>query len=310
VYAVQAGTYHSSINDTYTNINTEFINTTDKIYHLLNRKARNENVTKEELYAVYLEMNTKINRPYYDNFFYDSKSDLFKAYTLFKSTPQASEFIVQFKKKLVNGQFDKNLNTFSKAKMIEALMMDAMTDTSKPIQSTVTINDTLKINSFPYTINIAHNNYKIKHIGGDVFLNTSEEHFDENPAIHDSIFAVRTSFKQNNKEVSEVKAGVACQFDIDIQSYKSGENVMIEIPIPSGMKVTQKTTNFGKGDYVEYYKHKVVYYFEKLPMGMKQLSINVMPLFKGEFVLPATKASLMYYPFVFGNSVNKKIVIQ
>jgi hypothetical protein len=54
----------------------------------------------------------------------------------------------------------------------------------------------------------------------------------------------------------------------------------------------------------------VVYYFEKLPMGMKQLSINVMPLFKGEFVLPATKASLMYYPFVFGNCVNKKIVIQ
>ena len=70
------------------------------------------------------------------------------------------------------------------------------------------------------------------------------------------------------------------------------------------------SSNFGKGDYIEYYKHKVVYYFEKLPMGMKQLSINLMPLFKGEFVLPATKASLMYYPFVFGNSVNKKIVIQ
>ena len=310
VYAVQAGTYHSSINDTYTKINTEFLNTTDKIYHLLNRKARNENVTKEELYAVYLEMNTKVNRVYYDNFFYDSKSDLFKAYTLFKNTPQASEFIAQFQKKLVNGQFDKNLNTFSKAKMIEALMLDAMTDTSKPIQSTLTINDTLKINSFPYTINIAHNNYKIKHVGGDVFLNTSEEHFDENPTIHDSVFSVRTSFKQNNKEVSEIKAGVACQFDIDIQSYKSGENVMIEIPIPSGMKVAQKTSNFGKGDYVEYYKHKVVYYFEKLPMGMKHLSIPMMPLFKGEFVLPATKASLMYYPFVFGNSLNKKVVIK
>lgn len=232
------------------------------------------------------------------------------AYALFKNTPYAKEFIDLFKKKLLNGQFDQNLNTYSKAKMIEALMLDAMTDTSKPIQSKLTINDSLIITSFPYRMDIAHNNYKIKHVGGDVFLNTSEEHIDENPGIHDSVFAVRTSFIQNNKEVSEIKAGLTCQFNIDIQSYKSGENVMIEIPIPSGMKVAQKNTQFGKGDYIEYYKHKVVYYFEKLPMGMKQISITMMPIFKGECMLPATKASLMYYPFVFGNSINKKVVIQ
>ncbi len=304
------GSYNSRVNDSYATINTDFLNTTDKIYHLQNKMTRKEEVKKEDLYAVFLEMNSKVNQPYYDNFFYDYKSDIFKAYSLFKNTPFAKEFTDLFKKKLVNGQFDQHLNTYSKAKMIEALMFDAMTDTSKPIQSKLTINDSLTITSFPYKINIAHNDYKIKHVGGDVFLNTSEENLDENPTIHDSVFSVRTSFIQNNEVVSKVKAGINCLFTIDVQSYKSGENVMIEIPIPSGMKVIQKTSNFGKGDYVEYYKHKVVYYFEKLPMGMKQLSINVMPLFKGEFVLPATKASLMYYPFVFGNSVNKKIVIQ
>jgi hypothetical protein len=36
---------------------------------------------------------------------------------------------------------------------------------------------------------------------------------------------------------------------------------MVEIPLPAGLKVKQKNKNFGKGDYVEYYKHKVVYYF-------------------------------------------------
>jgi uncharacterized protein YfaS (alpha-2-macroglobulin family) len=234
---------------------------------------------------------------------------LFKAYSLFKNTTFASEFIDQFKKKLVNGQFEKNLNTYAKAKMIEALMMDAMTDTSKPIQSKLIINDTLNISSFPYRINIAHSTYKIKHKGGDVFLNTSEEHFDEKPAIHDSVFAIATTFKQNGKALNELKSGVSTQYEIDIQSYKSGEHVMVEIPIPSGMKVTSKNSNVGQDAYVEYYKHKIVYYFSKLPMGMKHISIQLMPVFKGDYIVPASKTSLMYYPFVFGNSLNKTISI-
>jgi uncharacterized protein YfaS (alpha-2-macroglobulin family) len=159
-------------------------------------------------------------------------------------------------------------------------------------------------------LNIAHSTYSIKHIGADVFVNTSEEYFVENPSIHDSVFAVRTSFKQNNIDVTALKSGIACQYNITIQAYKTGEHVMVEIPLPAGLKVKQKNKNFGKGDYVEYYKHKVVYYFEKLPMGMKSLTIDVMPVFKGEFIVPATKSSLMYYPFVYGNSLNATISIQ
>jgi uncharacterized protein YfaS (alpha-2-macroglobulin family) len=307
---LQSSTYNASIYSTYAKINTEFLNTTDKLYYLQNKIALNEDVKKEELYAVFLEMNSNANRPYYDNFFYDYRADLFKAYTLFKNTPFANEFITQFKKKLIHGQYEKNLNTYAKAKMIEALMLDAMSDTSKPIQSNLVINDTLKIKTFPFSMPIAHSKYNIKHLGGDVFVNTSEEHVDESPSVHDSIFSVRSTFKQNNREIEEVQSGLPCQFEIDIQSYKKGEHVMVEIPIPSGMKVMQKNMNYGNGDYVEYYKHKVVYYFEHLPMGVRHMSFELMPLFKGEFVLPAAKASLMYYPFVFGNTLNKKVTIK
>lgn len=294
----------------YAKINTEFLNTTDKLYFTQNKIALKQEVKKEDIYALFLEMNAKVNRPYYDNFFYDYKSDVFKAYALFKSTPYAVEFIEQFKKKLLNGQYEQNLNTYAKAKMIEALLQDVMTDTSKPIQSTLVINDTLRVKTFPYQLNIAHSTYSIKHVGGDVFLNTSEEHVVETPSKHDSVFAVRSSFKQYNTEVTALKSGVACQYNVIIQAYKTGEHVMVEIPLPAGMKVKYKEKNFAKGDYVEYYKHKVVYYFEKLPMGMKSLQIEVMPVFKGQFVVPATKASLMYYPFVYGNSLNSTLSIQ
>jgi uncharacterized protein YfaS (alpha-2-macroglobulin family) len=97
---------------------------------------------------------------------------------------------------------------------------------------------------------------------------------------------------------------------IDIQSFKSGENVMIEIPIPAGMKIKQKNTTYAKGDYVEYYKHKVFYFFQHLEMGTRQISIPMMPVFKGSYVLPATKISLMYYPFIYGNNENSVIVIE
>jgi protocatechuate 3,4-dioxygenase beta subunit len=306
---INAGYTTTAMMNEYANLNTEFLKTTDKLYYTQNKLALKQDVRKEDLYALFLEMNSNVNKPYFDNFFYDTKADLFKAYSLFKNTTFASEFIDQFKKKLVNGQFEKNLNTYAKAKMIEALMMDAMTDTSKPIQSKLIINDTLNISSFPYRINIAHSTYKIKHKGGDVFLNTSEEHFDEKPAIHDSVFAIATTFKQNGKALNELKSGVSTQYEIDIQSYKSGEHVMVEIPIPSGMKVTSKNSNVGQDAYVEYYKHKIVYYFSKLPMGMKHISIQLMPVFKGDYIVPASKTSLMYYPFVFGNSLNKTISI-
>lgn len=305
----KSGSVDGNINSMYEKVSNEFLSTTDKIYYYQNKTVRQETVKNDDLYAVFLEINQHVMRPYYDNFFYDYKSDLFKAYSLFKNTSYGKEFISLFRKKLISGEYEKDLNTFAKANMIEALTSDALTDTTKPIQSTLTINDTLKIKTFPYRMQLQGTQYQIKHIGGDVFLNTSEEKSIQTPVIHDSVFAVRTYFMQNNNQVENVTAGTACDFTIDIQAFKSGENVMVEIPIPSGMKVTNKNTNMGDG-YVEYYKHKVVYFFNKLNMGTQQLHIQMMPLFKGKFVLPATKVSLMYYQFVYGNNLKRVVSIE
>ncbi|MCC7030450.1 MAG: carboxypeptidase regulatory-like domain-containing protein [Chitinophagaceae bacterium] len=307
---LNAGISVSHVHVDYLKIKPDFLTTTDKIYFYQNKLKMKDSVSPKDLYAVLLEINQKAARPYYDNFFYDGRADLFKAYSLFRNTPFAKEFISLFRKKLLNGQFEKNLNTYSKAQMIEALTTDAMTDSSKPIQSTLLINDTLKVNAFPFTMNIGSTQYKIKHTGGDVFLNTSEEKWVEIPEKHDSVFGVRTYFVQHKNKTNELQAGQPCEFTVDIQAFRSGEHVMIEIPIPSGMKVTQKNSSYANGDYIEYYKHKVVYFFSKLSMGTHQYVIQMMPVFRGEFMLPATKASLMYYPFVFGNNENTKVIVK
>jgi protocatechuate 3,4-dioxygenase beta subunit len=307
---LNAGISISHVHVDYLKIKPDFLSTTDKIYFYQNKLKMKDSVSPKDLYAVLLEINQKAARPYYDNFFYDGRADLFKAYSLFRNTPFAKEFISLFRKKLLNGQFEKNLNTYSKAQMIEALTTDAMNDSSKPIQSTLLINDTLKVNAFPFTMNIGSTNYKIKHTGGDVYLNTAEEKRVENPEKHDSVFGVRTYFVQHKIKTSQLMAGQTCDFTVDIQAFRSGEHVMIEIPIPSGLKVTQKNSSYANGDYIEYYKHKVVYFFSKLSMGTHQYVIQMMPVFRGEFMLPATKASLMYYPFVFGNNENTKVIVK
>ena len=298
----------------YANIQVDQLTGTDKIYFYQNKRVLGQTVVESDVYAVFLELNKNLSQPYTDNFFYDHRADVFKAYRLFKGSAYESSFIKLFKAKLMNGQLEKNMNTYAKVAMIEALTMAALSDGSKPIQSTLTINDTLVIKEYPTRIPISGSRYKIKHQGGDVFVNTSEEQRSETPDISDSVFSLRTYFLQgtSNSTIGKdaLKMGEACQFKIDIQAYKKAEHVMIEIPIPSGMKIKNKETHYSKGYYVQYFKHKVVYYFENLSMGTHQLDISLTPVFAGRYVVAPAKISLMYYPFVYGNTGRKEIEIR
>lgn len=298
----------------YANIQVDQLTGTDKIYYYQNKRILGQSVVESDVYAVFLELNKNLSQLYTDNFFYDHRADVFKAYRLFKGSAYESSFIKLFKAKLMSGQLEKNMNTYSKVAMIEALTMAALSDGSKPIPSTLTINDTLVIKDYPTRIQITGSRYKIKHQGGDVFVNTSEEQHSETPAISDSVFSIRTYFLQgmnnNTNGQDALKMGEACEFKIDLQVYKKAEHVMLEIPIPSGMKIKNKETHYSKGYYVQYFKHKVVYYFENLSMGTHPLNISLTPVFAGRYVVAPAKISLMYYPFVYGNTERKFIEIR
>lgn len=311
---LNAKTNSQETDQLYANIPVDQLSGTDKIYLYQNKRILGQSVVESDVYAVFLELNKNLSQPYTDNFFYDHRADVYKAYRLFKGSAYESSFIKLFKAKLMNGQLEKNMNTYAKVAMIEALTMAALSDGSKPIPSTLTINDTLVIQQYPTRIPISGSRYKIKHQGGDVFVNTSEEQRSETPDISDSVFSIRTYFLQgannNTSGMDALKMGEACAFKIDLQAYKKAEHVMIEIPIPSGMKIKNKETHYSKGYYVQYFKHKVVYYFENLSMGTHQLEISLTPVFAGRYVVAPAKISLMYYPFVYGNTARKEIEIR
>lgn len=287
------------------------LNTTDKLYYYQSLRLLEQPIQEQDVYAVFLEMNNQIGKPYYDNFFYDYRADIFKAYSLFKGSVYEKQLLSLFRNRLSNGQLEQNLNTYSKVALIDAMTQQGLSDSSKPIQSTITVNDSLVIKTYPARVAITASKMNIKHQGSDVFVHTSEKHEIQNPDVHDSSYSVRAYFTKNNEKITEVKAGDAIEYTIDIQAYKKGDHVMLEIPLPSGMKVEHKITNyFNRGEYVEYYKNRAVYYFEHLSMGTHQVKISMKPVFRGNFVMAPVKISLMYYPYIFGNTARSEIKIK
>lgn len=253
-------------------------------------------------------MNNQLFRPYYGDFFYEPRSNLFSAYSLFSGSLLGKEWLQLFKSKLSNGQLENNLNTYSKAALIEILTSSAENTDNKPVTAQVIINDTLKVKTFPYRLPIARTAYNLKHSDATVFVNTAEENYTDKPEKSDSLFKVSTSFVQNGQKKSGLQAGLPCQMKIDVDAYRSFDYVMIEIPVPSGMRFVNKTQQ--SGCTIEYFKNKVVVFYQKLNMQQHHLSFEMIPVFRGNFVWPAAKCSLMYYPYLFGNNQSQTIEIR
>jgi len=292
----------------FSKININELKTSDKIYYYKVAELIGRNVKASDLYALALEMNNRMQTPYYEDFFHDPKAAMFTAYFIFANSSIGDEWLNVFKDKLSNGQLEKNLNTYAKANMIEALTSSFEYTGNKPITAQVTINDTLQINTFPYSLPIRGTSYNVKHTGGNVFVNTAEEYVVYNPKKSDSLFSVTTSFIQQQQSKDILQAGIPCQMKITVNAYRSSDYVMLEIPIPAGMRVINKIQP--EGCRIEYFNHKMVVFYSKLSMDQHQLVIDMQPILKGSFTLPAAKCSLMYYPYIFGNNEKRTIEIR
>jgi uncharacterized protein YfaS (alpha-2-macroglobulin family) len=149
--------------------------------------------------------------------------------------------------------------------------------------------------------------YNLKHIGASVFVNTAEAIVIDEPTKVDTLFNINTNFSS-----AKIMAGKPVIFSVNIEAYRTANFVMVEIPIPSGMQIeeAQKKTLRNNGEHIEFYKHKINIYYSALYKGNHGLQFTMLPNFTGTFKLPATKASLMYYPYVYGCNSNKVVVVE
>jgi Bacterial Alpha-2-macroglobulin MG10 domain/Alpha-2-macroglobulin family len=290
----------------YASVDTKKLNVTAKMYYYKIRLNKNEKVSDADMYSILLEMKNNRSMNYERHFFYEPKADWFRAFLLFKNTKWENEMVARFKNELLSGA-EKNLNTFTKSLLIEALVQKAGTSKANTINASVIINDTLTIKTFPYTMPIQSAVYNMKHIGASVFVNTAEAIVIDEPKKIDTLFNVNTNFS-----AAQIQAGKPVVFSVNIEAYRTANFVMVEIPIPSGMQIdeAQKKELSNNGQHIEFYKHKINVYYSDLYKGNHQLNFKLLPNFTGTFTLPATIASLMYYPYVYGCNSNKVVVVE
>jgi hypothetical protein len=291
-------------------INPVNLSAHDKLYYYKLSMMLGDKVSDNDIYNMCLEINNAARTCGYGNFFEDERALMFKAIQLYKGTSVGRQMQDMFGYQILNGSLDKNLNTFSKATLIEALMLQEEAK-GKSIGSTLVINDTIKVNAFPYTLKTRAAQVRIAHTGSNVFLQTAEQHNVYMPQKVDSVFGINTSFLVNGNTVNKLQRGTNTTLRINMSAYKTKEHVMIEIPLPAGIRITNKNAIQLSGeDYIEYHKDKIIIFKSKLAQGDAAIDIPVQVVFAGKFNMPAAQASLMYYPFINGNNTDKVVEIE
>ncbi len=310
LYTLSKLGYMDVSNSLLENVNEIQLPTIDKIYLYKLKQQLGVPIDNADWYSLFLELQNNINIRYCDNFFYDHRAGLFNAYALFEGTPIETEFKQRFRTRLTNGQLEKDLNTFSKAALIEALLADAKKSNGNPVNASIIVNDTLHIKTFPYSMAIGNNTIvQLKHKGAPVWVNTAEAYTIEEPTIQDSIFRIQTKWIQNNATTNTLLRGKSTKLNIEIEAYRTKDYVMIEVPLPAGVIIKDKSALPNPADYIEYKQDKIIIYKSQIPLGSSNYTIEVEPIHNGSFNIPPATISMMYYPFIFGNNKKTKIPV-
>lgn len=284
------------------------LNTTEKIYFYKIKQMKGEIIHSNDWYQLLLELGNNMNLKHYGNFFHDHKANLFNAYNLFKGTNIEGEMKAKFRQDIITGNLSRDLNTFSKAAMIQALVQDEYLENT--INSQLIVNDQIKVNQYPHRMKIDMvSKLKIQHTGAPIWMTTSEEEFVSNPTKHDSVFSINTQFIQNTQATNILTRGLPTQLKVDIYAYQSKDYVMIEIPLPAGVIIKDKKMYYGK-DYIEYKSDKILIFKNKISIGENTLTFDIQPIYSGKFNIPPAQISMMYYPHIYGNNLKKEIVIR
>ena len=282
------------------------LNACDRLYYISNEFTYKKKLSKSQVYDCLSLLNAQSSRRYYDNFFYDPSANMALAVKLLDETSMKNNVTQSVGKLLSSGKFVSGANTFAKVYLIEA-WLQSLGDKADDITASLLINDSLRIEKFPYVYTTTASQVKIKHEGAAVWSSMVQDIYLPDPKKKDSLFDIRSDFKIGNQSISKLEKGKDVDLNIKVMSFRTNKNIMLEVPIPSSCTYARKALPSGNISHIEYYKNKVIYYIEDLSPGDLNLSIPLRVNFGGDFSIPPAQASLMYYPYKSGNNTKKRI---
>jgi len=291
------------INYWFNEIKANELSPTDLLYYLRIKLYMNSEVAMIDIYDYLGKLNTNKKANYTDDYMYDPTACNAVSLKVFENTKYEYLFAENIRPIISETVNWTNGNTFAKAQMIAAWLKIAEKDTLDFKQAQLQINDS--IYNLPLQKNLITGNYKIKQIQSKSIVNVIKEARINQPKYKDTFFRITT----NLDSISKWRVGEKLAYTIHIKAYESRKNIMIEIPIPASCRYESKPLAKGNQDYIEYKSEKATIFYSSLPSGEYHITIPLQAIFKGESTIPPVKASLMYYPFIFGNNQKTKINI-
>ncbi len=204
-------------------------------------------------------------------------------------------------------------NTAESAKIVEIIISDLTYEPNQePTKVTVSGAVDYTFTEFPVQFKTdSTGTFEVKKTGkGKSYLCISQSYFDPKPKVRTVDFSVQTYFEQDKKRVDTLTSGEPLYLIANIDAKKSGDFIMIEVPIPAGCSY-DKDKRMGENEiHREYRKEKVVVFYDFLPQGKHQVKIKLQPRYKGQYSINPTKAELMYFPVFYGNNEIRKVEIR
>lgn len=206
-------------------------------------------------------------------------------------------------------------NTYESSLIISTILPDLVAERPAANPATLIIrgNETMRITSFPYEVQMGGNETLAvsKQGGMPVYFTAYRRYWNSAPDRVDGNFVVRSSFERNGQAVSMLRAGQPVTLEVRVEVKAAADYVMIEIPIPAGCSYYEKGQSLGGVEvHREYFKNKVSIFCSSLGRGEHRFSVMLQPRYAGMYHLNPARAELMYFPVFSGREGMKRVGIE
>ncbi|HEY1164440.1 MAG TPA: carboxypeptidase-like regulatory domain-containing protein [Chitinophaga sp.] len=206
-------------------------------------------------------------------------------------------------------------NTYESSLVLETILPDLLgaDATLKPAALTIQGQEQTSVSTFPFSREIRTNEpLTITKQGSmPVYFTAYRRYWDNNPAKVSGNFEVNSSFEQDGRTLSLLKAGTPVILKVKVDVKADADYVMVEIPIPAGCSYKDKNQSYQNNEvHREYFKNKVSIFCNSLSKGKHEFTISLLPRYTGTYSLNPAKAEMMYFPIFNGREALKKVNIE
>lgn len=200
-------------------------------------------------------------------------------------------------------------NTVESASITSAILPQILREHknfTQPVAITVSGDTNFRVTAFPFAHSFNKNIRQIniqKQGGGSTYLTFYQQWWNKIPEPVTGRFIVNTHFKKNDQALTSLTAGERIKLQVDVHALEQAEYIMIEVPIPAGCILVNKSSN----GYMEYFKNKVVIFRELLTKGDHSFDIDLECRYAGKYTLNPAKVELMYFPVFFGRNGMRQV---